>query len=246
MNRNTRVALSCAVLLAAAVSAFAFGSWEELSGGVVGSGILATENRTVPPFTAIEIEGSGNVVLSQGLFQSVSVESDRNILPVVTTRVVGNVLHLGFKQGTRVRNITKLEFRITVQQLTGLRISGSGDVRAVTPLRSNSLSMTIGGSGSIEAEVDAATLKADIGGSGSIEVKGRAERLEVEIDGSGGFEGRDLESAAATVKISGSGNAVVNATETIDIDISGSGSVRYGGGGKATIHTSGSGTVREL
>jgi len=37
----------------------------------------------------------------------------------------------------------------------------------------------------------------------------------------------------------------VYATNTVDINVSGSGSVEYGGGAKASIRSSGSGSVRE-
>jgi hypothetical protein len=213
---------------------------------VSGSGHVRTENRSVPDFTAIVVEGSGNVTLSQGIRQPVSVETDDNILPYVTTEVIGGVLHLGFKEGTRVRHVTRLEFRVTSPRIEGITISGSGDVHGASTIKGNAMALEIHGSGNIDAELDVARLQTHIGGSGGVSVRGKADDESITINGSGGVRARDLAADTASVSISGSGNALVNAARTISINITGSGSVEYGGGATATVHTSGSGSVRQF
>lgn len=234
----------CVALLAGA-AAFASGTWDYGSNRFYGSGNVQTESRAVPAFTAIEVEGSGIVTLSQGIVQSLSVETDDNIMDRVKTEVVGGVLRLGFQPGTSIVRMTRLAFRITAPRIDGIVISGSGDVRAATPLRTSSLSMEIRGSGSIDASVDADAVRAAIGGSGGITVGGHAGDLSVTIDGSGSVRARDLASATADVHVNGSGGVDVTASDTIAININGSGDVSYGGGAKATIRSSGSGTARQ-
>jgi hypothetical protein len=240
-----RIALPIVIfaLMLAGAAAFASGDWEG-SDRIVGSGRLETERRSVPRFTAIEVEGSGNVVLSQGLLQTVSVESDDNILPAITTEVIGNVLHLGFKRGTRINRMTKLEFRIKVPEITGITISGSGDVRADTTLRADELSLDIRGSGGINADIDTGKLACGIAGSGDIDVRGRSDRLSVTINGSGSVRASGLESAEVEVRINGSGSAYVHATDSLAANLSGSGNVEYRGDPRMTLNASGSGSVR--
>jgi hypothetical protein len=240
-----RLAVVCILLAATASAALANGVFESDARWITGSGMISTENRRVPGFSRIVVEGSGDVVISQGLVQSVSVEADDNVLPAVKTEVIGGVLHLGFKDGTHVRGMRRLEFRITAVRIEGIAISGSGSVHGATPLRSSSMSLDIGGSGSITAELETGGLDIGIHGSGSIAVSGRADHLSVTISGSGGYSGRELSSADAEVRISGSGNATVTATDTVTANLSGSGSVAYGGGAKATVQVSGSGSVRQ-
>ena len=245
MNRSFFAAIVCVALLASAANSFAYGSFENGDGWITGSGISRTEDRHVPSFTAIEVEGSGNVILSQGPVQSVVVTADENVLPVVKTEVVGNVLHIGFQPDTHVHSATRLEFRISVPEVTGIAISGSGDVQATGPLHSPALLLDISGSGSIDAALDAGDVQASIGGSGDIAVKGRADRIVATINGSGSLRARDLASSSANLRINGSGDAAVNATDIIAITLSGSGNVQYGGGAKATIRSSGSGTIQQ-
>jgi hypothetical protein len=232
-------------LLATVSCAFASGQWDDGSVWLSGSGYVTSENRVVSSFSGIDVEGSGDVELSQGLIQSVSVECDDNLLPVVKTEVVGSVLLVGFKPGTHVSHVTRLRFRVTIPTIDSLTISGSGGMRAMTTLQSNRLSLLIKGSGSMDANLDVAHLTSTINGSGNIRVNGNAEDIEVTINGSGSMQARSLGSASAAVHINGSGSAQVNARDTIAIHIAGSGDVEYGGGGRSTISISGSGSVRQ-
>ena len=246
MKRLVRFSLLCAAFLSLSCAAFALGDWEYgTPKWITGSGRVETETRAVPGFTGIEVEGSGNVTLSQGVRQQLSVEADDNILPAVTTKVEGGILHLGFAPGTRITGMTRLEFRITAPEIRGITISGSGNVRTATVLRGDSLALRIGGSGSIDGEIDVRSLESDIGGSGSIRVRGRAGSQTVAINGSGSVEARELSSLTSDVQVNGSGNVTVTATETISIGLSGSGDVFYGGTAAVTIRSSGSGTIRK-
>ena len=243
MNRAARFlvpALSFCLLLVSGRAAFASGDAEDHD-WVVGSGVIQSEERAVPAFSAIEVEGSGNVTFRQSPTQFVSVEADDNILPLVKTEVVDGVLHVGLVRGSRVMHISRLEFSVASPRLTGLAISGSGNARTASPVRADDLRLEIRGSGNIECDADASSLDAAIGGSGGITARGRAERMSVTIGGSGSVRAHEMESRRATVRIDGSGDAMIYATDTLDVSINGSGSVRYGGGARTTVHKSGSG-----
>lgn len=241
MSHITRAAILSGALLLAASSAFALGSRES-----AGSGIVRTESRTVAAFTAIVIEGSGNVTLSQGSSQSLSVETDDNLLPLVRTEVRTGVLYLGFKEGVKPVHLSQLEFLISVPKLTAVKISGSGNLHATSLIRADALTLEISGSGGIYSELDVGRLGVTISGSGGMTAEGRAEQLSVTISGSGSVQAHDLVSGTAEVSVNGSGEAVINARRTISINVSGSGRVAYGGGAKATITSSGSGVVQRF
>jgi hypothetical protein len=233
----------CAAL--STTAAFASGGWDYDNGRIQGSGIVRSQDRTVSSFTSMELEGSGDVTLSQGLVRSVSVETDDNVLRVVRTEVVGGVLHLGFQPGTRIGRITRLSFRITAPAIEAITISGSGDVRTATAFHAQAFQLHIGGSGNIDASVSADTVRAEIAGSGDITVDGRASQLSVSIDGSGSLRARGLQTASTDVQVNGSGSVDVTASDTVVITINGSGDVTYGGGARATVRSSGSGTARQ-
>lgn len=242
MNRVACAVLALALGLAASGAAFALGEYEE-SDWVFGSGSVLSQDREVPAFRAVELEGSGNLTIRQGPEGPVRVETDENVLPLVKTEVVDGVLHLGLVAGAHVTRMTRLEFTVTSPAVSGLTVSGSGNIRTVDVLRGRSLVLQIHGSGSISCGARVERLQADIGGSGGIDSYGTADRLSVAIRGSGSLRAHELSSADAEVNIAGSGDALLYVTNTLDAEVSGSGSVRYGGGARATVRTTGSGSV---
>jgi len=190
---------------------------------VRGSGNIATERRDVSGFTQVRVHGTGDVILEQTGTDSLSVETDDNLLPILTSSVRDGVLHLGTKDDVNVHPSRAIRYHATVRQFTGFGISGSGSVNATG--------------------IDTDRLKGEISGSGSATLAGRADAVDLSISGSGSYDAANLQSRTAKVSISGSGDATMNATDKLDASVSGSGSVRYVGDPSVRAHISGSGTV---
>lgn len=189
--------------------------------GVRGSGNVITETRDVSGFDEIAALGSGTVRVSVTGTESVTIEAEDNIMPLLTTTVSGSRLELGSRESY---SPTKgIVYTITVIDLVGLELSGSGDV-IVDGLATDALEVTING-------------------SGDVVTTGTAHDLEVAINGSGDYNGADLASATGSVRVSGSGSATVNITDTLDAAVSGSGSVEYLGDPVVTESVTGSGDV---
>jgi hypothetical protein len=93
--------------------------------------------------------------------------------------------------------------------------------------------------------IEGKRLDVDVSGSGSVTASGKVERLGLHISGSGKAKTEGLACQAATVSITGSGNVVLAAAETLEVKITGSGSVEYVGDPKVTKRITGSGSVRK-
>lgn len=194
---------------------------------VRGSGTVVTEERRVEPFTEVELEGSGLVLVALGERSAVTVEGDDNVVPLLRTEVEGGRLHLGSKSGTAFVSNAPIVFRVTTPSLEQVVISGSGDIQI----------------GDFAGE----DLEVRIDGSGEVVATGTVERLEVRVGGSGTFEGFDLEAAVVEVEVDGSGDVRVFASERLDVAIDGSGEVEYAGDpGDVQSRVSGAGEVTEV
>lgn len=99
--------------------------------GVEGSGVSASEDRQVARFQAVALSGSFAVEVEVGPAPSVRVEADDNIVPLVVTEVVGEVLKISSRQNYSTRGPVKV--RVTTPHLTAVEHSGSGsiEVRAI-------------------------------------------------------------------------------------------------------------------
>lgn len=190
-----------------------------------GSGVVATDRRELSGFDRIKVSGSATVDVTIGSEWSVVVEADDNILPLIVTVVTGGTLDIGTKSGTSFLTSSQIRVFITMPALQAVDISGSGQLSAP-------------GVG------DSQRLTVDVSGSGQVSISGVADEVDVTVSGSGEFDGRQFETARATVSISGSGEVVVWATERLDAEVSGSGSVRYvGNPGQLSTDVSGSGSI---
>ncbi len=212
---------------------------------ISGNGNVRSEVRNTPAFTGVNSMGSADVEIRKGVTPSVRVEDDENLLPYLETEVEGGVLRISYKSGIFV-NHDHAKIYITAPTLDQVNTSGSSDLLIQDTLSNPSgIEMRVSGSGSIKGMVDAPSIHLAVSGSGSIDLGGRTQKLTAEVSGSGDLHCSDLLSENTKVHVSGSGNAHVFASVSLDASVSGSGDVFYlGNPPSPVISTSGSGSVR--
>jgi len=207
-----------------------------------GSGNIITEEREVSAFNKIHLKGSGKVFLTPGEKQTLVIKTDDNIMPLIETDVSGNKLSIS--DGNHHLRPTSFEVYITLENLEGVRISGSGDIIGTGRFVTDTFYAEISGSGDVDLEVETSKLASKISGSGAIRLAGKAQDYTVSISGSGEINAFDVQAETVSVKISGSGDCRVHAAESLDAKISGSGDVYYKGRPRINTKISGSGSLK--
>ncbi len=221
--------------------------------GALSVNILRAENekRDVPSFSEISMRISGTVYLKQGSEQRVEIDAREATLKEIITEVKDRKLIIRFPAQDffkRSFDPGPITIRITVPEVDGLSVSGSGDIRAENTIKTRILDLNVSGSGNIIlSELNSERVLAAISGSGNISVKdgGPADELSVSISGSGNMKAQDFEAKTVEVKISGSGNCSVFSNGTIRAKIAGSGNVYYSGNPSVESSVAGSGSVKE-
>jgi hypothetical protein len=213
---------------------------------VRGSGNVETEERTVSDFSGIDLSGSGEVILTQAEAESLTIEGEDNLMPLIETEVRNGTLVIGFKDNANVMPTKPLRFLVSMPTIDNLAVSGSGKIVAES-VKSDSLELDIGGSGSIDiAQLAAESITADISGSGNMTLAGAVARQRIDIGGSGAYKAEALESDAANVAVGGSGKTTIWVNEALDVDIGGSGQFSYYGSPTVNSDVRGSGHVKSL
>ena len=92
--------------------------------GVDGSGVAATQTRTLAPFTAVDLAGASDVTVRVGAKQTVVVQADDNLINHIKTGVQDGVLVVS-ERGTFARNLP-MSVEVTVPNLDRTRLNGSG------------------------------------------------------------------------------------------------------------------------
>lgn len=188
------------------------------------SGRMKTTTLSADNFNAVHMLLPANATIEAGAAAtSVTVTGDENLLPL---------LALDVKDGTLVLSLAKDKsyegkiptYTIALNALREIDVKGSGSVKA-TKLSGDSLTISASGSGSVNTE-------------------GEVDALTISVSGSGEADAAHLKAARVKVVVSGSGEAKVNAMDSLDATISGSGSIRYSGSPKVTKTISGSGDIK--
>lgn len=207
-----------------------------------GDGTITTDERKPGKFETIVLEGAYDVILSQSEPAEIRIESDKNLLDHITTKVKDGKLTVSSEGNLRPSKTIKLY--ISTPTYSAIDLEGSGSIYAKAPITSDKLSLGLAGSGNYDLQINAKDLTSNISGSGSIKLAGSADNHIAEIAGSGDLLADSLYSGTTKVDVMGSGNANVNVSRRLDASIAGSGNVRYSGGVNE-VHTSiaGSGTV---
>lgn len=214
-----------------------------------GSGNVVAEGRPVRNFDRISLTGVGEVNITQGDEESLTVEADDNLMRYIKTEVRNGTLILGFTDVIRKKNIRPSEpirFNLSVKELVGLNISGVGDVN-IASLDTDRLEIVISGAGDVDVDSLAAEkLVVDINGASDVRLAGRAMEQEVTICGVGEYRAEGLNSESVEIRLPGVGSVVVWATDTLDVQIAGMGSVKYYGSPRVIQRTYGLGKVSGL
>ena len=132
-----------------------------------GSGQVTTETRQVAGFTKVELSGTGELTIEKTATESLTISAEDNMLPLLTSEVSGDTLVLGTKPNAEIVPSKPITYSLTVKDLTGLSVSGSGSVRA-SDLATTSLSTKISGSGTITPSGTVNDQDLDISGSGGL------------------------------------------------------------------------------
>jgi len=218
-------------------------------------GDVTTETREVSDFDRVALAGFGDMVITQGDEESLTIEASPEILGRIETDVkdgkltirfsrswldwIGEVLASGFI-GMRVR------YDLAVKELAGLAITGAGRVQGAN-ITADHLALELRGAGQLSIEsLEAERLKIDLSGAGQIKVGGRVTEQTINITGAGSYDAPDLESQRAKATLTGLGGATLWVVEDLEATIRSVGSVSYYGAPKVSKSITGIGSLNSL
>jgi putative autotransporter adhesin-like protein len=199
MNRIT-------ILLVAAIAVIAGCS----PSGIKGDGVVTTTNRPIADFSAMKANGAYQIKWSSGK-PAITISTDQNLLPLITTSVTGDTLDIDWKEN--LRPTKGIMINVSSASLKEVRLNGAVSLTA--------------------SNVSGPDLKLESNGASSINVEGSVKNLEANFSGAGNLSAKALQTQTARISLSGACSADVTVTENLDASISGAGVITYGGNPKA-------------
>lgn len=214
--------------------------------GIRGKGKTITETRNVSGFNRINLSENANIYFVQDSIYRVEISAQENIIRLVETTVKSSELQLTFSRN--VWDHEEIKVVVHAPDLTGINISGQGDVIVEKPLKTTALTMQLSGNGDVDiAELQCSSLKINLSGLSSVKISGgEVAQEDITLSGIGDIDLLQMKSAFNKTNISGSGDVKVWVTEKLDVTISGIGDLSYKGKPTVTSDISGSGKIISL
>ena len=235
-------------------------------GSTRGSGNVKTETRQISGISAVELDTSGDLTLSQGETESLTIEAEDNLLPLLTSDVSNGALTLGTKPNTSISATKPIKYTLVVKNLSSLMLNGSGNIAAgdltatdkftvesngsgnivLASLSASATTAHLAGSGALNvSNMTSTTISVIIDGSGDAQITGTAAGQKINVNGSGDFNGEKLAGKTAVINTNGSGRTTVQVSDTLNAIINGSGDIIYIGNPTVTQSHVGSGRVSQ-
>jgi len=212
-----------------------------------GSGKVVSEERNVSGFNKVTLSGVGELDITQGSSEALTIEAEDNIIPKITANVNNGTLEISYD--SKVWNILPsraVKFHLTMNEINSLDTSGAGSI-SVSGLQTSALEISVSGGGNVSiSDLSADTLNVTLNGVGNFDLAGSVTSQQVTLNGAGRYQAGDLQSQNAKIVVNGGCSATIWVTDTLDVKITGLGGVDYYGHPNVTPNITGAGKVSEL
>jgi hypothetical protein len=178
------------------------------------------------------------------IYELTKIEVEDGVLMVNVERKPDNPNKSVWAKIDDIKLNPTMKLYVSVKNLAELQVNGGGKIVSENSLASGNLALSVSGNGSMDVDIKGDVLKAEVSGSGRLAIKGYATSCDALVSVSGSFTACDCPMETGKVKISGSGIAELNVTNTIDALVVGSGTIKHKGNTKnATKKVYGTGSV---
>jgi hypothetical protein len=192
------------------------------AGRVVGNGQRASEARLIGAVSAINADGAFIVTVKVGAPPGLTIETDKNLLPIVKTDLSNG--------------------RLDIYTDRSYSVNGRIDVTVTSP---NIAEISALGSNHIDGEgLTGANLSISLNGSNNAVLAGHVSAVTVQMSGANHLSAQRLVTDSANVTVNGAGNATVDARQRLVAEISGAGSITvYGNPKQRRTQVNGAGRI---
>lgn len=204
------------------LSSALFISCDEQNGlEIRGSENIVSEVRELPSFESIHISSVINAVIIQGE-QAISISANDNIIELVKTEVIDNVLFVDLEDGDYD------EISITAS-------ISNHELIELTTVGVNSVSV------SDFEDLDKLTL--NIEGVGNVQLSGSAQNATIHSSGASNLEAFDFSISNCEVNLTGVGNVQITVIDELFGALSGVGNIQYKGTPEIDVEVTGVGNI---
>ncbi len=194
----------------------------------------------VSPFSRLELHGEVDVLIEPASVFEVVNLSPSNSFEQALVQVSDGVLFVAARPGVPIMLLVR------VPELREVLVNGHSNVRSMG-LRSAHLVLESNGSGTFEfSGLQLEELSLLGSGQTLFRISGQARRQVIDLVGAAQVEAPGLVTRSSEIKVRGSGEVVVHASEHLNVDVAGTAKVLYTGAPSIARQVSGIGIVQPI
>ncbi len=177
---------------------------------------------------------------------SVEITMDENLFDYLETKDKNGKFTIRAQAGKKLYP-SRLEVRISSEELEKVVVDGCFDFIADQPVRLTDATLHVNGVGDIHmTDVSCESLKANVSGVGNIHLGGNVKEGKYTVSGVGHIYASDCPTESLKCDVSGVGGMEVNVIDSLDASTSGVGSITYKGNPEHTkLSASGVGKIKQ-
>jgi hypothetical protein len=192
------------------------------SGPVQAQDNIVKEVREVADFSGIDVGGAFDILLSQADVTKVVIETEKENLGKIQTRVNNGVLEIS---SNNIKKSDKLIVYITSAEINNISIHGAADLKGLTVIHGTELIIRASGASDTELDVAYDKINSNVSGAASLVLSGKAGSHTIVVSGAGDVDAGKLFTEVSNATVSGAGSASVNATTEVISNTSGAGTI---------------------
>lgn len=209
---------------------------------------MVSEPRTISGINAVELDTSGILTVTQGDTETLTIEAEDNLLPLLTSEIFNSRLQLGIQPDSRISATKPIRYTLTVKDLSGISVNGSGSINVSDFVTDQDLRIEGNGSGGLAfASLKTGDPHITLSGSGSLSINSlQTGKAALQVNGSGSIDLTTLQAQSLAAGLSGHGSFKLSGSIT-DQKVNLTGSGRYEAEGlssrTAVVSATGSGSA---
>lgn len=163
--------------------------------------------------------------------ESVMVESNDNIHPLIDIYAEGDELNIGFYKNTNISGTPVLNVYIKTASLDRIRAMGATYIEFQNPLLSSTVEVDLEGACMFVGQLEIDELDANIEGASEMNISGSSKTFGIKAEGASMMTGFNFVTNNLTANIYGASNISLTVNQTLNVTASGASNVYYKGNG---------------
>lgn len=201
--------------------------------------VINKDIDVIEDFQSVNVNARYTVYIKQSNETKIEVKALKEVVDISTFKVENGVLNINIKRDDKDKSIweeiddikiaPKLDIYISMKEVKALSVNGNGKIITQNSIASDKLTLSVSGSGTLEADIKGDALTINHAGSGLMKLKGYANNADLNMAGYGKIEAYQLQTKKMTAKLTGSGNVEAFVSDNMNATIYGKGTIKFKG-----------------